>query len=62
MGFEKTSQRCASAAFLLMLACTPESGGVCPLTTAGTVFNDGSSWAVRVILQQALSASSRGRR
>lgn len=57
MGFEKTLQRCGCVAFLLMLACAPAWAGVCRVTTAGTVFNDGSSWAVPVSLQQALTAS-----
>lgn len=48
MGFEKAQQRCGYAAFLLMLACAPAWAGVCRVTTAGTVFNDGSSWAVPV--------------
>ena len=57
MGFEKTLQRCSCVAFLLMLACAPAWAGICRVTPAGTVFNDGSSWAVPASLQQALSAS-----
>jgi len=57
MGLNKTLQCCGGAAFLLMLACAPAWAGVCRVTTAGTVFNDGSSWAMPVSLQQALSAS-----
>ncbi|HET7778819.1 MAG TPA: hypothetical protein VFL07_09715, partial [Rudaea sp.] len=58
MRFEKMSQRCVCAALLLLLACAPAWAGVCRVTTAGTIFNDGSSWAVPVSLQQALTASS----
>jgi hypothetical protein len=57
MGFEKTLQCCSCVAFLLILACAPAWAGVCRVTTAGTVFNDGSSWALPVSLTQALSAS-----
>ena len=33
------------AAVLLMMVCVPASAGVCRVTVAGTIFNDGSSWA-----------------
>ena len=58
MRFDQILQRCRWAAVLLILFCAPAWGGVCRVTTAGTAFNDGSSWAVPVSLQQALTASS----
>lgn len=57
MGFEKMLWRCGRAALLSMLACAPGWAGVCRVTPAGSAFNDGSSWAVPVSLQQALTAS-----
>ena len=58
MDLQKTMQRWSCTAFLLLLASAPAWAGVCRVTTAGTIFNDGSSWAVPVTLQQALTASS----
>ena len=58
MPLEKTYRRAVSSVLLAtILVCAPAWAGVCRVTTAGTGFNDGSSWAVPVSLQQALTAS-----
>ena len=41
-----------------LLACAPAWAGICSVTTAGSVFNDGSSWAAPTILQAAVFSSS----
>ena len=49
---------CTSAAvFFLVFSCSPAWAAICRVTTAGTPFNDGSSWAAPVALQSALAAT-----
>jgi predicted outer membrane repeat protein len=56
MDLDTILRRCGAALLLTMLS-VPAWAGVCRVTTAGTAFNDGSSWATPVSLTQALSAS-----
>jgi predicted outer membrane repeat protein len=44
------------AVLSLVAVCLPAWAGICRVTTAGDIFNDGSSWAVPTSLTQALFA------
>jgi predicted outer membrane repeat protein len=58
MALERRLRRaCQPVLLAMLLACAPAWAGICRVTTTGSGFNDGSSWAVPTNLTQALSAS-----
>jgi predicted outer membrane repeat protein len=57
MALERTLRTFQSVVLPLLLVSAPAWAGICRVTTGGSGFNDGSSWAVPTTLTQALSAS-----